>query len=68
MMNSALLAEWTVKFKDIQILEKWKYIILAKYTSSSAKISPFWKVILKDRDLIELGFNKHVGSGTSVLF
>jgi hypothetical protein len=45
-----------------------KNIILAKYSFHSAKHSPFWKAILKDKDLVGLGFNKLVGSGTTVSF
>jgi hypothetical protein len=42
--------------------------ILTKYSSNSAKFSPFWKAIMKDKDLIELGFNKLAGSGKTVSF
>jgi hypothetical protein len=61
MMNTALLAKWQIRFQDLKVTDKWKDIILAKYSSNSAKYSSFWKVILKDKDLIELDFNKLVG-------
>jgi hypothetical protein len=67
-MNTALLAKWLVRFKDANIFGKWKDILSAKYSSTSHKLSPFWKAIHKDRDLVELGFNKILGLGVSVLF
>jgi hypothetical protein len=67
-MNIVLLAKWQIRFQNTQVIEKWKDIILAKYSPHSVKYSPFWKAILKDKDLVELGFNKLVGSGTIVSF
>jgi hypothetical protein len=69
-MNIALLAKWTVRFQDPTVSGQWKTILIAKYGKlhSSFKISPFWKAILHDKDLIELGFDKIVRSGKSVLF
>jgi hypothetical protein len=67
-MNTILLAKWLVKFRDVQILGKWKDVLLAKYSSTSNRLSPFWKTIQRDRDLVELGFNKHISSGVSLLF
>jgi hypothetical protein len=70
MTNTALLAKWTVRFQDYNISGQWKTILVAKYSklSSLSKVSPFWKAILHDKNLIELSFNKTVGSGNSVLF
>jgi hypothetical protein len=49
-----------LKSQDVNILG-------AKYSHSITHASPFWKV-LKDIDLINLGFNKKLGSGHTVLF
>jgi hypothetical protein len=69
-MNTTLLAKWTIRFQEEKITGIWKDILIAKYhgSCSLSKVSPFWKAILKDKNLIELGFNKNVGSSTSVLF
>jgi hypothetical protein len=32
------------------------------------KTSHFWKIILKDKDLVDLGFNKVIGSDNTVSF
>jgi hypothetical protein len=68
LMNTNLLAKWLVRFNDSSIQGKWKEVLSSKYSLSLHNISPFWKEIIKDKDLIDLGFNKTIGSENSVFF
>jgi hypothetical protein len=43
-----------------------KDILLAKYSLSH--LFSFWTAVLKDKDLIDLSFNKHLSSGDNILF
>jgi hypothetical protein len=47
-----------VRFQDPKVQDQWKNIIQAKYFISIVNISFFGKNILKDKDLVNLGFNK----------
>jgi hypothetical protein len=67
-MNKALLVKWLVRFNDPTVEGKWKDILKVKYSISMSHLSPFWAEVLKDRDLVGLSFNKHIGTGTIVLF
>jgi hypothetical protein len=59
-----------VRFYDVSLKGQWKSIIQAKYKNYiiTSRFSPFWKSILKNKDLIDLGFNKIVGSGSTISF
>jgi hypothetical protein len=57
-MNTALLAKWFVRFQDPKVKGQWKTVIQVKYSISLVNISFFWKNILKDKDLVNLDFNK----------
>jgi hypothetical protein len=69
-MNTFLLAKWLIRFNDAFIVGKWKDIIQAKYKTLtiSIKTSFFWKAMLRDKDLIELGFNKILVSDNNIFF
>jgi hypothetical protein len=69
-MNTSFLTKWLVKFQDASIIGKWKYIIQTKYKNDiiTPRTSFFWKAVLKDKDLVDLGFNKILGSGTDIFF
>jgi hypothetical protein len=68
LMNKALLAKWLVKFNDHIVVSKWKDILHVKYSISLTHLSPFWVAVLKDKDLVDLDFNKKIGSGETILF
>jgi hypothetical protein len=70
LMNKSLLAKWWIRFLDPSVQGKWKDILRSKYgTSTGPSIcSPFWRSILKDRPIIDLGLNKNIGNGKSTAF
>jgi hypothetical protein len=70
LMNTLFLTKWLVRFYDASLKGQWKNIIQTKYKNYiiTSRFSPFWKSILKNKDLIDLGFNKTVGSGSTVFF
>jgi hypothetical protein len=60
-MNKALLAKWLVRFNDHTIIDKYKDILQAKYSISSNNLSSFYAAVLKDKELVDIGFNKKLG-------
>ena len=69
-MNKALLAKWWYRFLDNSVSGRWKNILLSKYgtRTSPSLCSPFWKSILKDHVVINLGLNKEIGNGNTTSF
>jgi hypothetical protein len=67
-MNKTLLTKWLVRFNDHTIVGKWKDILQAKYFISSSSLSHFWAAVLKHKDLVNLDFNKTIGSYKTVMF
>ena len=69
-MNKALLAKWWIRFLDNTVHGKWKDIIRSKYgtRSTPTNCSPFWRSILKDIPVINLGLNKEIGNGQTTSF
>ena len=57
-MNKALIAKWWVRFNDPSIRGLWKSVILAKYDAQGyhSKCSSFWKGVIKEADVVHLGF------------
>ena len=70
LMNKALLAKWWIRFLDNSVIGRWKSIIISKYghRTAPAICSPFWKSILKDHKVINLGLNNEIGNDKSTSF
>lgn len=69
-MNKALLAKWLYHSNDPSDNSIWKAIILDKYNRNfnSSRICPFWKGITFTMNLVEIGINKKVTNGVTILF
>ena len=70
LMNQSLLAKWWIRFLDNSVHGTWKSILLSKYgnRTNPSVCSPFWRSILKDHVMINLGLNKEIGNGKSTAF
>ena len=69
-MNNALLAKWWIRFHDNSITGIWKDILHCKYGFRTTPFvcSPFWRSILKDHAVINLGLNKEIGNDRTTAF
>lgn len=69
-MNDALLAKWLMRFLDDNVVGNWKYILIHKYSviGTYGIHSPFWKDIMKSKNIIDVSTDWQVGNGHSIRF
>lgn len=62
-------SQW-FQFLEKKITGLWKDIKPYKsgHRKNKANASPFWKGVISEREILEIGLNKKLGNGTHMLF